>query len=213
MGADLGELFTELSDELTWMFLRWRQFEILYVEKESHLDILNKAAPFFFWLIQRTLWEDTVLGIARLAGPPRSAGKDNLAIRRIPGLVTDPTLRDGLTKRMDSIEAKTKFAMDWRNRHIAHRDLALALDRAATPLATATAADVNGALDEMAATLNDINAHLFNSETGFRYASSIWDAANLIFVLKDGLRREELRQAKLSRGEYDPVDWDDAPAD
>jgi hypothetical protein len=75
MGSDLGELVTALDVELTWLFLRWLQFRKLYVDRPSRIETLNRTASFFFWLVQHVFFEDTILGISRLAGPAKSAGK------------------------------------------------------------------------------------------------------------------------------------------
>ena len=209
MGAELGELFTALSAELQWMFIRWLQFRKLYVEKESRLEILNRSAPFFFWVVQQVLWDDTVLGIARLGGPPKSAGKPQLALARLVPLLDDPGLKGRIVDQLATIDGKIDRATEWRHRHIAHRELSLALGRSPTELPGIAVEQIDELLDLMAAVLNDILNFYSRTTTAYRHASTIQDADDLLFVLRDGLRREEIRTRRLDEGRYDAEDWDD----
>jgi hypothetical protein len=212
MGQDFGELFTILSEELTWMCIRWEQFRKLYADKPSRLELLNSSASFFFGVIQQVLWEDTLLAIARLAGPIKSAGKANLALRRLLPLIPDANLRTRVESILARIEGKAAFAIEFRNRQIAHRDLDLSLGKSLKPLPPAQVADADAVLDDMASLLNEIDIHYSRTTTAYRHASMINDADSLLYVLRDGLRLEEIRQQKAEKGEYNPADWnDDAP--
>ena len=214
MGKDLGELFTELSNELTWLFWRWSQFEKLFGNEKSRIDVLNSTSPMFFGIVQDALWLDTLLGISRLAGPASTGHgkreKQNLSVRRIPDLLVDVTLQAEVSQLIGDVVRDAEFAMDWRNRHIAHRDLDLSLGHPASPLAPASRQAVNGALDSLAGVLNRLDLHYFDSETGYRSSPLNADADDLFFYLRAGLRREANRQKQLEMGEYRPEDWDDA---
>ena len=213
MGPDLGALYHVLSAELTWAYWRWRQYVSLFGSGQRRLDILDSSAPFFFYIIQRTLWFETLLGIARLAGPEVSLGKQNLSIRQLPPLISDPTLKATVASEVDKAVAAGQFAIDWRNRHIAHRDLDLSLNRSPKPLPPASQQEVEAALLAIATTLNLLQSKLQGSTTVYTFSSSSQGAEALLSVLRDGLRREELRQRKLEQGKYDPEDWnDDLPA-
>ena len=214
MGKDLGEVFTELSNQLTWQFWRWSQFEKLFGNKESRITVLNSSAPMFFGIVQDALWLDTLLGISRLAGPASTGHgkreKQNLSIRRLPDLLVDVTLRTEVSELIAGLGRVTEFAMDWRNRHIAHRDLDLSLGRPASSLPPASRLAVNAALDGIAEVLNCIDRHYFDSATGYRSSPLNADAEDLLFYLQAGLKREALRQKLLEVGEYRPEDWEDA---
>ncbi len=72
LGQELGELFHATSSELTWIHWRWKQHRTLFGEKPSRIDLLNEAAPLFFRIVYSVFFEDTLLAIARLVGPPKS---------------------------------------------------------------------------------------------------------------------------------------------
>src|SRR5882672_5366283 len=93
MGAPLGEVYTELFAELTWVSLQWSEFCELFAGSQQRLDILNSSASFFFWLAQRSLWYDMLLAISRLAGPAKSMGRDNLSVQQLPFHISDLALK------------------------------------------------------------------------------------------------------------------------
>jgi AbiU2 len=105
MGRELGELFHATSSELTWIHWRWKQYRTLFGEKQSRIDLLNKAAPLFFYIVHRVLFEDTLLAIARLVGPPKSASKPNLTVERFPPLIVDVNLRDEVSSLIRKAKA------------------------------------------------------------------------------------------------------------
>lgn len=209
MGPELGPLYKELSNELVWLCWRWNQYVILYGGSQSRIDLLNSSAPFFFYVIQGTLWHETLLGIARLAGPVKTGGKANLSIHRIAPLLNDPQVKEEVAELLTAVTAHCEFAIQWRNRHIAHRDLDLALGREAKPLPGATQAAVDKAIDSLADVLNRVQRHHENSTTAYRFGAVAEDAESLLYVIRDGLRREEFRRERLQGGEYDPKDWND----
>ena len=129
MGPELGALFHTLSSELTWLHWQWRQYRILFGDKKSRLDLLNQSAPFFFGTIQLVLFEDTLLSLARLVGPTKSAGKPNLTVQRLPELVGVIHDADRVEELVQNAVSAADFAVDWRNRRIAHRDLKLQRQR------------------------------------------------------------------------------------
>lgn len=213
MGAPLGQLYSVLATELTWQFLRWGQFEQLFGDKPARVDLLNESAPLFFHVVQDVLWHDTVLGITRLVGPATTGvgrnTKQNLSIRQLPAFISDEILRVELEALIQDSVQRAQFAFDWRNRFIAHRDLEIALSRHARPLASSTRLAVNNALDSIADVLNRVDVHYFDATRGYRHTFAYTGAESLLCVIRDGLKMEERRQARLEAGQYDPDDWPD----
>jgi hypothetical protein len=201
MGPELGELFRAESDELTWIHWRWNQFRVLFGEKPSRIDLLNEAAPFFFQVVHDVLFEGTLLAIASFVGPPKSTGKSNLTIERLPPMLGDTSLRNEVQVLIAQAKASAAFAIDWRNRHIAHRDLSLILGKPTPILEVATREKVEAALLAFRNVLNRIEVEYCNAETAYAFKPSPWGAENLLHVIRDGLLRESDRQARWDRGE------------
>ncbi len=207
MGETLGAQFSALWQQIAWLHSKWHEYVEMFGTKPSRVDLLNRAAPKFFRDVQDCLWHETLMHIARLTDPPRSAGKANLTIQNLPDLTRTHAERSSIKAAVDAAVTKSQFARDWRNRHIAHMDLDLALDRKATPLATARRSQVTEALDAIAFALNEVDRHHRQNETFFGMGSSVGGAASLLGVLHDGLKQQERRHEALMRGEMPDNDY------
>jgi HEPN superfamily AbiU2-like protein len=206
MGADLGRVYHALWNELAWLHTKWDEYIELFGTKPSRIELINRAAGHFFRLVQDMGWEDTLLHLARLTDSPKSSGRENLTIRRLPALVPDQETRLAVTELVALAIAKTKFCRDWRNRHIAHRDLGLALAEGAAPLEPASRALVNDALGSISDVMNALSVRYLDSTTLFEGIASLSGAVSLLYVIDDGLRMQQERRERLQAGEYRPED-------
>ncbi|UWU80726.1 hypothetical protein N2603_20345 [Bradyrhizobium huanghuaihaiense] len=205
MGDELGEIYSALWQDVAVLHFDWHEYVELFGTKPARIDLMNAAASHFFRLVQDRLWETTLLHLARLTDPAESMGKGsgrtNLTIRALSGLIDDAPLKDRLAKLADEAVKLTEFARDWRNRHIAHRDLKLALEQATTPLAEASREDVKKALSAIAAVLNEAATHYTDSQTAFEHvAGPLGGAVSLLYVLGIGERAKEERGKRLRAG-------------
>jgi hypothetical protein len=207
MGQDLGSLYHALWGELAWLNDKWAEYVELFGTKPSRIELINKAAGHFFRIVQDTLWEDTLLHIARLTDPPKSAGKDNLTICRLPDLMDNESARHEVKELVSLAVAKADFCRDWRNRHIAHKDLRLALQDGAEPLKSASRARVAEMLTAFADVVNAVSVRYMSTTTSFE-ASGHWNgAASLLYVLDDGIRARKEQQDRLKAGDYREDDY------
>ena len=208
MGPALGEEFHALYEELFWLCEKWREYQGLFGTSEKRIDLLNEAAPAFFVYLQNTLWEDALLHLSRLTGPPRTMGRDNLTIRRLPDLITDAGLQQHVAALVDTAVAKSAFAHDWRNRHIAHRDLPLALARATPGLAFASRLQVQDSITAVGDVLNAIHTHYLHFEVLFELPGAQGDVLDLLNLLKDGVRARKAREQRFELGQPSQEDLD-----
>ena len=211
MGEALGKQFHALWKEVVWLHWNWAEYVELFGSKPTRIELLNQAAPAFFRMIQDLLWEETLLRIARLTDASKSggrAGRANLTIRNLPELVDDSEARQVATALIETAVRKASFCRDWRNRHLAHRDLDLALNnRAAAPLEFASRERVKEALAAIAKVLNYLDGHYMDSETYFGGGPGIGNGVSLLHVLDAGLRAERGRAERLERGEFTEEDF------
>jgi HEPN superfamily AbiU2-like protein len=206
MGQELGNVFFRLRNETVMLHWKWGEFVALFGTKPERIELLNEAAGAFFWVVQDTLWADVLLRIARLTDPSQSARKDNLTLARLTALVAAP-LGVEVERLFQECVATSAFARDWRNRRIAHSDLALALEQqSATPLATASRKAVNDALAAFVALLNSVQVHYLRSEAMYELHTH-GDAVSLLYVLRDGLKSDEERMKRLKSGNPTPDDF------
>jgi hypothetical protein len=198
-GEALGTQFHALWQEIALLNLNWKEYVELFGTNEKRIDRLNKAAPAFFRMLQDELWSSTLVHIARLLDSPRTAGQPNLTIRNFTDLVHDD-LKMPIAELIDKAIEAAKFARDWRNRIIAHRDLSLALqDGVAAPLQPASRADVKASLGRLADVMNAVQKHYLNSNTIFDAASRHNGAITLLYLMGDGLKLKSEREERLKR--------------
>ena len=208
MGTPLGVQFGALWQEMAWLYLKWGEYDELFGKKPSRVQLLNEAAPLFFRVIQNVLWEDTLLHIARLTDPAQSVGKGNrtnLTIQALPDLV-DASINKSIAGFVDIAVQRADFCRDWRNRHIAHRDLALALNGSANPLKPANRKKVRETLQAIGDVLNAISVYYMKSQLKFECVGVSTGAASLLYVIDDGLKADAERLDRMRRREFRPED-------
>lgn len=158
-------------------------------------------------MVQDTLWEDVLLHIARLTDSPESMKKANLSIRRFPLAIDDAPTKLAVEVLIAEALTASEFCRDWRNRHIAHRDLRLVLDRAAQPLKPASRAKVKEAIGAIDAVLNAISDHYLKSTTWFAPDGAARGARSLIYILDDGINADMARRERMRDGSFTPDDF------
>lgn len=203
LGQDLGELYTELWQDLARLHLKNEEYLALFSADPARFELLNRTAPRFFRLIQSSLWNDILLGITRISDKRSTSGNANLTVHRLPELNLYTDITDDLNLLLIEVNRSTEFARDWRNRHIAHRDLTLALqDQPAEPLAEASLNHVNEALSALAKVLNCISQRYQVSTTVFKlgFGSNPYGAKSMLFYLKEGLEATEKKQEMKRSG-------------
>jgi len=206
MGPQLGALFYRLWNECVWLHWRWSEYLILYGTKAESVELLNKAAPSFFRVVQDSLWETVLLHICRMTDPTESTRRPNLTLQALPPLVATE-IRPRVESLVQQALDRCTFARDWRNRRIAHRDLALALGQSALPLVSASRQSVRAALESIVSTLNAVDDHYRNANTAYDAVPPAGNAEALLYVLQDGLDAEAERERALRRqfGEESPT--------
>ena len=131
LGPTLGPLYYALDYEVTCLHAKWNQYRVLFAESPERVELLNRVAGFFFFVIEDVLWKDVVLHIARLTDWPQSGRKnENLTLLRLSAAVRPraPELSREIKNLVKQAKTDAKSAREWRNRHLAHSDLKLAVD-------------------------------------------------------------------------------------
>jgi hypothetical protein len=206
LGPQLGPLYHALHNEVSWLHAKWKQYRHLYASADT-VDLLNETAGFFFQVVQDVMWSDTMLHIARLTDAPRSAGKDNLTLSRLAGAIEDAALATRVAALVESAKTETAFVRDWRNRHLAHRDLQLALDSGAQPLPAVSHDQMERALAALRSVMNEIQLQYWDSTTAYEFFVARSDAESLTYYLSEAVKAEREQRARWSRGEARPEDF------
>jgi hypothetical protein len=191
MGFELGSLYNSLYNEIIWLHYKWSEFEELYGTKESRIQIINQSAFFFFFIIQKVLWENILLGIARITDPAKSRGKKNITIQALPGLIHNEKLKGEVKSSIKIILEKTEFCRDLRNRWISHYDYKLSINENAKPLEKANRLLVTESLDEIEKLINILLNEYFQSTLMLKVIKSSNGSLALLQVLRYGLKERE----------------------
>jgi hypothetical protein len=199
MGEAFGLPCAQLWQEIAYLHQKWMQYLILFGTDPERVELLNDTAPAFFRLVQDLLWNETILHIARITDPCETVkGKSNLTIQILPKLLTDDSLRNGVQALVNKALTQSEFCRDWRNKHIAHSDLRLALGQPAAPLKNGSRKQVNDILQTLAETMNLMQGHYLDSETHYKFDCYRGGASDLLEVLKDGVMVQQEAEAGLA---------------
>ena len=188
MGEPLGSLFTALWHELVWLHVKWAEYIMLFGASPERVDLLNRAAPNFFGIVQGVLLDNILLHVARITDSKESAGKRNLTVRALLAHV-DSKIERRIDSLIEVARQQVEFCRGLRNRRLAHSDLALALNYAAAlPLPSFSRAQVRDALQAIANVLNAVEEHYGCSPTGFEHTfPSLGGAEALLEIVETGL--------------------------
>lgn len=126
--------------------------------------------------------------ICRLTDPPQIRGHKNLSLARLSLAIAEPNLRAQVSDLFTQSEADSEFARDWRNRHLAHRDLAKVQSPEAHALAGASRENIEKSLASMTAVLNCVLGHYEDAMHDYRASHvSYGGSASLLRVLGAGV--------------------------
>lgn len=192
MGEQLGAVCYALYSELVFLNARWDQYRHLFGSSKEIVDLINRHGPFFFRVVQDSLWEQTLLHIARLTDPVRTGKNENLSIHRMVELIEDEELKVEAGKLAEICTAKATFAREHRNKRLAHRDLQHALHASAEALGGVSRADVGEILATLADLMNLMEMRYREVTSTFRPFGS-GGARSLILDLK---KLEQLAEPK-----------------
>lgn len=170
MPIRLRELTKKLGEELTRLYLKWKNYRALFANHET-VGLLNKAAPAFFGHLQRVLWQDILLHLCRITGPRKSMGHANLTIGLLGEFNPDPKQKARVQKLVTSAIQKSEFARDVRNRRLAHIELPPDDGTPPVPLASGSRKQVENALAAIRDALLEVERWYLGSTT--RYESPI----------------------------------------
>ncbi len=201
MGTAIGKTYSALWQEVAWINKKWNQYVELFGTSPERIELLNRVAPSFFRTVQDSLLKDVLLHLARLTDPPKSAGRPNLSLLRLSQAVASTPIAAQAEALSSAALNACEFARDWRNRRLAHRDLDLAVGLNPEPLAPASRASVKAAIASLSELLNLVSLHYSGSTTLFDLYTRDADAANLLYVIRDGLLYDSEQIAKVKSGE------------
>lgn len=208
MGSELGPVYHKLSNEVAWLHAKWNQYRQLFGHSAKRVELLNKVGSHFFRIVQDALWDNIILHLARLTDPIKSSGRDNLTLLRLPEVIPDASLKQEVKELIDTAVSSSLFARGWRNRRLAHIDLALALQSGVNPLPGVSREKVENALSAFRSVLNKLSVKYWQSKTAYEHFIVMGgEGNNVIYFIRAGLKAEDARMERLRQGKPLPEDF------
>lgn len=144
--ASVHDYLRTLNDH--WCEAQWRFQEYGDLFTAERIPLLNDFAGPFMGMVQRLLWDDLLLRIARLSDRRSTSGHPNLTIRSLPCFLRDER-RHRVQALVNEATEAAEFARNHRNKRIAHADLELLQDPEAKPLEQADRCRIDEALGKV----------------------------------------------------------------
>jgi hypothetical protein len=184
MGAELGEVFHQLKQEAAFLHLKWNEYVRLFGFSEERIKMLNRAAPGFFWMVERSWWDDLLLHLSRLTDTHNKV----LSVQRLAELV-DVGIKDEVGSRCDTLVKAAQFATDHRHRRLAHLNIKLALKKSVKPLKPTSRAAMEAAIAVLDDLLLFVERQFFEIErTYYDVLDVLGGADSLGDIVERGLR-------------------------
>lgn len=188
MGPDLGQLFHMLRSELWWLRYKWNVFQELFEKGPERINLLDRVAVNFFYLLRQLLYENVMLHLARLTDNPKIKGRETLTIKRLAPLIPDEALRICVRTAEQEVLEKCGFARAWRNKWLAHTDLAISRNRHTLDLPSVEGKNIEGSLRSICALLNSVEEH-YHLRPSLSMLSDPWGAESLVHHLEKSIQR------------------------
>ena len=189
-------VFTALQDEVFWLHAKWIVHRQLFGTSEERIDLLNDFGPDLFQIIYDSLLNDVLLTMSRLTDPASSFKKENLSLSRLRNMIEETDHKEFQTE-ISALQAKTNDQCEpfrrFRNRVIAHNDLAAALRHHHDPLPDITRQMIENGLSSIRDYMSAFDTFFDATETDYKQPHLRGDGDSLIHYL------EEVRAHHLDR--------------
>lgn len=198
MGDELGTIYYKLYNQVIFLHHQWITYLELFATEKVRLEILNKSAPYLFYMIQNGLFENIVMSIARITDPPASGKFQNLTLGLLPKYIVDENLKKEVELQIEWYVSKAvEFARELRNKKFAHQDYDLHTGSAVLQVLSKKE-DIEIALKSIRNLMNSITKHFDGSMTIFMQMSTNNGALGLLRTLQDGKNAQKYVE-KLER--------------
>lgn len=200
MPSDTRSTFVSIDHEVQWIHAKWIVYRQIFAGDQQQIDILNRTAPFFFRIIQQAMLEDIVLAMARLLDPAETMGNQNRSLMQLLHQLDDERfaeLQKELRDDLLQLEEASQVFKVWRNKKLAHTDLAMELRVSDNPLPGISRALVETALEALRKLMNRVNGYFMDSSTAYEHFSTITGGDRLLELLEKGVKEEDAERKEL----------------
>ena len=170
---------------------------------------MDNTADVFFKTLWKILFDDIVLQLAKLTDVVSTKGKrgskDNMTIRRLPGLV-DNEIKAEVGKIVNEIIKKAENAKTWRDKLLAHYDFNLLREPNKHSMPKISYSDMDEAMKALERLMNTINAHYCKAESLMFFFEAEDVVDRLVYFLQKGWQAEKDWEERMEAGNILPGD-------
>jgi hypothetical protein len=193
----LGPIYVEIDQDVTRVHAYWKLVTQLFGSQES-VAILNNAAGFAIRAIQDCLIDSVILRITKLTDPAQAQRGQfpNLSFEYLIGKLpydADAALRKRLRKQLNIIRKSTDNFRLIRDKRLAHRDTAYAIDSDQI-LPGITRKSIDDPLQRIRDFMHEIQRYYEFEGTVYQMVELGRDGDHLLFHLLCGKRFIELHE-------------------
>jgi hypothetical protein len=193
----IHDLWSALKSEVIWLHGRWIIYRQLYGTSSERVDLLNRSASTFFYILQMTLLHEVQLSLSKLGDPAGSGARRNMTLDALVEQLEDAgqaAVAAEIRPLVAVYHASCKKLRHRRNKSIAHFDLDTMLAAKVTPLEGPSRAEIEAALDALRQVMNHVELHYTQFQTAYEHFIMTHDGDQVITTLARGLRYGELVQ-------------------
>ncbi len=121
------EVHKALRTQVLQLQIRWAQFTFLFTVSDKRMVVLSNVAPGFFEIIKEVLRDDAFIALSRLTDKSSTFGHQNLSLVTLVELAEASGNTELATKAsslLDALRARVEAIRAWRDKWLAHTDLA-----------------------------------------------------------------------------------------
>lgn len=202
LSTDSEQFIGALWKHITELYVEWNSLLRLFGVSQAQSDFLNRIAGGFFDTVYRALIRDILLGISRLTDPLSTAGKDNLVLERLvtlPEVMADSVLSSSVATKLSEVRDKASSIRSYRNKYLAHLDLAASLGPGSDVLPGIKQQDIDAVLEGFSELFNLIERSLRGSLVKFERVSIHGGPESLLKHLEEARLWRTLPRAERQR--------------
>lgn len=206
MGEDLGSVYYKLYNQVIFLHQRWLTYLELFATEKSRIELLNESGSFFFYIVQKGLFENVVMSISRISDSEVSMGHKNLTMRMLPKFIQNIELRNEIELQIKwHIEPAVSFAKELRNKRFGHEDFNISMGVSSLQEKSGIE-HVEMALKSIRNLMNTIQKNFDGSTTIYKDGGHNINIGSLLGVLQNGKNAHDyLDKLRVSGEEPDAI--------
>jgi hypothetical protein len=153
MGPEVGPIYAHLWVECVDLNVAWIEFETLFTDKDN-FETFNEEASRFLAHLQDLMVQDLMLRVARMVDT--SSKQENLSLPVLMNQLPSHA-KIALNSKFDGVKNECDFAVRWRNKRYAHKDLSVTLGNPAKPLPDVNRMKMGAAIKGISGFMDDVD--------------------------------------------------------